>query len=65
MIARVRPIIKSEQEHPISLAVVNERGESGHFEKIVLQLGVENGGVPDPEQKKVYSFEKVLDKNTS
>jgi len=64
VIARVRPVIKHEFEHPISLGVVDERGENGHKQKIVLHQGVENGGVPDSEAK-VFSFEKVLDESSS
>lgn len=38
--------------------------DSGVQTKIVLHSGVENGGMPDPELDKVFSFEKVLDPNT-
>ena len=45
--------------------MLDERGETGHKQKIVLHSGVENGGNPDPELEKIFSFKKVLDKNAS
>ena len=56
VIARVRPQIPNELRHPVCIEVIEDSVVNGHKTQIVVR-----GSLKQNEQKKVYSFEKVLD----
>ena len=60
VIARVRPQIKSEMQHPISLEVVKDSWFNGYLSQVMVKHGLEQDA-----PVKNYTFEKVLDTQTT
>ena len=57
--ARVRPQIPSEARHPTCIEVVDDSVIDGHKTQIVVRQGI--GSSHNKSEQKIYSFEKVLD----
>ena len=64
VIARVRPLIPNEIRHPVCIEVVDESVVNGHKTQIVVRNGLVGSTLKSSDQK-MYSFEKVLDTDTS
>lgn len=64
VIARVRPLIPNEIRHPVCIEVVDESVVNGSKTQIVVRQGIVGPSVKSSDQK-IYSFEKVLDTDTS
>ena len=56
VMARVRPQIPNEARHPTCIEVVDDSIIDGHKTQIVVRKDITN-----KTEQKIYSFEKVLD----